>query len=252
MTAMKRTTPQSIMLRERRLDYTLLSSRVAKHLRIRVTPGGVQVVKPQDRDDLDVARFLQAKEGWVTNELDRMMRRRGIWKPLPKAEGTILLHGDRVRIVVRTQPGSRINRVRHEANLLTIEAGDQSPTAVATTLENWLRRAARSEIQSLLPSITHRVKRDANRVYVMGQRTKWGNCSAKRNLSFNWRLVMAPPLVLRYLVTHEVVHLAVPDHSRKFWLTLQSLCPETDRARQWLAANGHHLQTSLAEVCRGK
>jgi YgjP-like, metallopeptidase domain len=65
-----------------------------------------------------------------------------------------------------------------------------------------------------------------NRIYVMGQRTKWGNCSALRNLSFNWRLVMAPDFVLRYIATHEMVHLAVPNHSRKFWLTVQSLCPE--------------------------
>jgi predicted metal-dependent hydrolase len=76
----------------------------------------------------------------------------------------------------------------------------------------------------------------------MDQRTKWGNCSAQGNLSFNWRLVMAPEFVLRYIVTHEMVHLAVPDHSRKFWLTVQSLCPETERARQWLVANGQLIQ----------
>jgi len=61
----------------------------------------------------------------------------------------------------------------------------------------------------------------------MGQRTKWGNCSLLPNLSFNWRLIMAPEAVLRYLVTHEAVHLAVPDHSQEFRLTVRSLCPET-------------------------
>jgi hypothetical protein len=39
-----------------------------------------------------------------------------------------------------------------------------------------------------------------------------------------------------------MVHLAVPDHSRKFWLTVQSLCPEMERARQWLVANGERIQ----------
>jgi len=65
------------------------------------------------------------------------------------------------------------------------------------------------------------------------------------NLSFNWRLVLAPDFVLRYLVTHEAVHLAIPDHSQKFWLTVQSLCPETERARQWLVAQAHRLLTPL-------
>ncbi|MSQ26357.1 MAG: M48 family peptidase [Dehalococcoidia bacterium] len=74
---------------------------------------------------------------------------------------------------------------------------------------------------------------------------EWGNCSAHRNLSFNWRLILAPDFVLRYMVTHEAVHLAVPDHSAKFWLTVHSLCPETERAKQWLSANGQHLLEPL-------
>jgi predicted metal-dependent hydrolase len=82
----------------------------------------------------------------------------------------------------------------------------------------------------------------------MDQRTKWGNCSRLRNLSFNWRLIMAPEHVLRYLVTHETVHLAIPDHSQKFWLTVQSICPESERARQWLVANGDRLLVDLAQV----
>jgi len=57
---------------------------------------------------------------------------------------------------------------------------------------------------------------------------------------------MAPEHVLRYLVIHEAVHLAVPDHSAKFWLTVQSLCPETERAKQWLSANGRRIQGMLA------
>jgi predicted metal-dependent hydrolase len=109
-------------------------------------------------------------------------------------------------------------------------------------MENWLRKQARERIEAHIAELGKRLKRAPNRVYVMGQRTKWGNCSALGNLSFNWRLVMAPDFVLRYIVTHEIVHLAVPDHSRKFWLTVQSLCPETERARQWLVANGQRIQ----------
>ena len=112
----------------------------------------------------------------------------------------------------------------------------------------WLRKQARTSIEQHLADIGKRVKRTPNRIYVMGQRTKWGNCSALGNLSFNWRLVMAPDYVLRYIVTHEMVHLAIPDHSQRFWLTVQSLCPNADRARQWLVANGHRLTVDLVEL----
>lgn len=59
---------------------------------------------------------------------------------------------------------------------------------------------------------------------------------------------MAPDYVLRYIVTHEMVHLAIPDHSQRFWLTVQSMCPNADRARQWLVANGHRLTVDLSEL----
>jgi predicted metal-dependent hydrolase len=113
-----------------------------------------------------------------------------------------------------------------------------SRTPAARSLENWLRRQARAEIEKQLALVTARLRLRPRRIYVMGQRTKWGNCSAGRNLSFNWRLILAPDFVSRYLVTHEAVHLAVPNHSAKFWLTVQSLCPEMERAKQWLSANG--------------
>ena len=85
----------------------------------------------------------------------------------------------------------------------------------------------------------------------MAQRTKWGNCSQLQNLSFSWRLIMVPPMVLQYLVTHEAVHLAVPDHSARFWLTVQSLCPEMERAKQWLSRHGKRLPLRLDELING-
>lgn len=72
------------------------------------------------------------------------------------------------------------------------------------------------------------------RVFIMGQRTKWGGCSRLWNLSFNWRLVMAPPEVLDYIVVHELGHLAEPYHSTKFRLIVRSYCPNYDRHRRWL------------------
>ena len=79
------------------------------------------------------------------------------------------------------------------------------------------------------------------RLYVMGQRTKWGGCSRRRNLSFNWRLVMAPPEVLDYIVVHELVHLIEPYHSKKFWLIVRSRCPRFETYKRWLRENEDRL-----------
>jgi predicted metal-dependent hydrolase len=125
---------------------------------------------------------------------------------------------------------------------------EQAQTTPERTLENWLRRQAREEIASRVRVFADTLGASPGRLYIMDQQTKWGNCSSLRNLSFNWRIIMAPPWVLDYLVGDEVVHLAVPDHSHRFWLTVQSLCSESERARQWLSANSHQLLVRLPDV----
>lgn len=132
------------------------------------------------------------------------------------------------------------NSVECAGDRLRVLIGDRS-TPPARTIENWLRRQARTDIELAIAKYAPRVRRWPNKVYIMGQRTKWGSCSARGNLSFNWRLVMAPPFVLDYLVAHELVHLLVPRHSQEFWLFVRGICPRFDVARNWLKDHGHEL-----------
>ena len=233
----------------RRVEYRVVPSKVARKLRVRVGPGGVEVVQPAGGDDGETDAFVRASGEWIVGQLDRVERLRTVRKPERIPVGEILYRGLPTPVRVETHPHRRgPNRVAHEAGELVIILGNTS-TPPPKSLENWLRRQARAEIQSYLSMVTPRLNCHPRKIYIMGQRTKWGNCSAMRNLSFNWRLILAPPLVLRYLVMHEVVHLVMPDHSARFWLTVQSLCPDMERARQWLSANGHRLQVELATIC---
>ncbi len=245
---MRGSTAQTIPLNGRSLDYRLVESATAKHLRVRVRPDGVEVLQPKDRTKADVQRFLRDKEAWIASQMDRVKKLNGVRKTVTPPANTILLRGERVRLTVQREGNSAINRIKLADGSLTIHAGAKCRTPMQTTLTNWLRRQARHEIMRLLPEVCRSLRRSPNKVFVMGQRTKWGNCSAKKTLSFNWRLMMAPPHVMRYLITHEVVHLAVPDHSTRFWLTVKSHCEDADRARQWLSANGSRLLEPLMVI----
>jgi predicted metal-dependent hydrolase len=79
------------------------------------------------------------------------------------------------------------------------------------------------------------------RIRIGGQRTLWGSCSARGTLSFNWRLVLAPPDVVDYVVVHELCHLRVPNHSRVFWTLLERHRPHWRQQRAWLREHGPEL-----------
>jgi predicted metal-dependent hydrolase len=238
-----------IELDGRRVEYLVVPSRDAQRLRVRVGPHGVEVIQPSGRTGSDVESFLVARAPWVLDQLRRVERLGTVRRPEQQLAGHILFRGVPTRIRVEgVRTRSRGNKVAMVDGEIVVRRGERSTTPAPRSLERWLREQARSSIEAQLSAITPRLQQQPDRVYVMGQRTKWGNCSGQRNLSFNWRLILAPEFVLRYLVTHEAVHLAVPDHSKKFWLTVQSLCPETERAKQWLCANHLKLVVNLGQV----
>jgi hypothetical protein len=79
------------------------------------------------------------------------------------------------------------------------------------------------------------------RIRVAGQRTRWGSCSSKGTLSFNWRLALAPAEVLDYVAVHEVCHLREPNHSRRFWRLVAERRPDYRVQLEWLRAYGAEL-----------
>lgn len=79
------------------------------------------------------------------------------------------------------------------------------------------------------------------RITIRDQKTRWGSCSARGTLSFNWRLMLAPPAVLDYVVVHELCHLTHMNHSKAFWALVESVCPDYRAHRKWLKEHGQEL-----------
>lgn len=243
---MQEASRQRIDLDGWKMDYRLVQSKSARKMRVRVGIDGVEVVQPDGKNLREIEMFLKSSQDWIMNQLERVERLRVVRKPLFKNEGAILFRGVMTPTKVEGKARRKgTNKVFQEEGQLKIILGMQSNTSAAESLENWLRKKAKEEIRKQIDLLTAKLGKYPHKIYIMGQKTKWGNCSALQNLSFNWRLIMAPDFVLRYLVTHEVVHLEVPDHSNRFWLTVQSLCPEMDRARQWLVANSDRLMMDI-------
>lgn len=231
------------------VECRLVPSLTAHKLRIKVKPNVVEVIVPAGRTAEEALAFVMANEAWTNEQLVRSHRLAALRRPEKRIPGHLPFRGETVRVhLISSEEWRAPNRVISEKGLISIICARRSPTPPARSLENWLRRQARDRIEQHSVAIAKRIRRSPQRILVMEQRTKWGNCSALGNLSFNWRLIMAPDDVLKYIVTHEMVHLVVPNHSQRFWLTVRSLCPEMDRSRQWLVANAHQLALDLDEL----
>ena len=109
------------------------------------------------------------------------------------------------------------------------------------TSEDEARLAVHERVVKVAEVEAERLGVSFREIAVRDQRTRWGSCSSRGTLSFNWRLALAPPEVLEYVVVHELCHLRVHDHSRRFWSLLESVRPSYRAERLWLREHGAEL-----------
>ncbi|WP_135080621.1 SprT family zinc-dependent metalloprotease [Terasakiella sp. SH-1] len=109
-------------------------------------------------------------------------------------------------------------------------------------LSDWFKKQAREDIHSCAHDLASQLGKGINRISVRDTVSRWGSCSSNGNLSFNWRLIMAPPDIFRYVIAHEVAHLKHMDHSPAFWQTVDRLGVDAQNARLWLKRHGNLLQ----------
>lgn len=110
-----------------------------------------------------------------------------------------------------------------------------------TALELRYFEAAREYIPKRVAYYNAMTGGSYNKITIRSQKTRWGSCSSKGTLSFNWRLMLAPPAILDYVVVHELCHLTHMNHSAEFWNLVESVFPNYRAARKWLKEHGNEL-----------
>ena len=105
----------------------------------------------------------------------------------------------------------------------------------------WYKKEAYQKIKERLDWYSTLFGLKYNKFSITNARKRWGSCSAKGNLHFSWRLIMAPLKIIDYVVIHELVHLTEKNHFKKFWEKVKILLPDSERYKKWLKDNDHLL-----------
>ncbi|TMK23512.1 MAG: M48 family metallopeptidase [Actinobacteria bacterium] len=152
-----------------------------------------------------------------------------------RADGRSTCRGARPR----ASPCPRGCRTQRSTACCTTTATGSRPSAHGSVRAYGSIRAASPSSRAGAPRASS--PRCSSRIQIRDQRTRWGSCSANGNLSFNWRLVLAPIEVLDYVVVHEVCHLREANHSRRFWRLVETRRPDWRDQKAWLDAHGPEL-----------
>ena len=217
----------------REIAFNLRRRARARHILIRIdeADGDVELVLPRRASVRDGRAFAHSRAGGIEARL-------GALPPaVPFRHGTVLpLLGEPLTL---SRPVNGAKRTRRIGDELMVP-GDEA--VFAGRVRRWLMAEARREIGTRAERLACRVERPIRRLAIRDPATRWGSCSATGGLSFSWRLILAPPAVLDYVVAHEIAHLRELNHSARFWSLVDGLVGAHKAERAWLRQNGAELR----------
>lgn len=231
-----------IKLRGRKLYYDVRRSKRASRPRIDVELSGITVVIPNGYK-LDPEEFLREKKDWV---LEKYWKIENYLAKIPKwkfEEGEKFPYLGKKLTIRYTDNGKP--RITNKEIIIPNNNGSSS---TKLTIERLYRRRARDIISKKISKFEGHFSESFNKLYIRDQKTKWASCSAKKNISFNWRLLLAPEEVLEYVVVHELIHLEEPNHSRRFWRRIEDILQDYRERRRWLKENSAKLVFSKEDL----
>ncbi|MBN2099170.1 MAG: M48 family metallopeptidase [Dehalococcoidia bacterium] len=214
-------------------------------MRIEIRNGtGLAVVIPRNCKMKLVDEMLAAKTRWILDKYDTYVRAlQSSQEGELEFGGTVPYLGRDLRLVSWWGIGTagRIE-VRENALLVGLESGEDG---LASLVEGWYRGQAASLLERKADEFARAFGVTYTRFSIRGQRTRWGSCSHRGTLSFNWRLIMAPEPVVDYVVIHEVAHLREMNHTKRFWELVAVQCPSWREHKKWLDEHGTELAAAL-------
>lgn len=218
------------------IDLLIRSRR--KTVALIVQPDGQVVVRAPLRLNLrQIQAFVNEKEAWIRKKQAQFQRAAAL-APFKK-----YITGEKFWYLGQEYPLELVSQAKpllhFDSKFYLSQVAQPQAEQVFTA---WYRRQARVVL-------TERVRYYATlhglryqKIRISSARTRWGSCSSRGTLSFTWRLVMAPPEVIDYVVVHELAHTVEHHHSKIFWAKVAEILPGYKPCRQWLRKNGGRLK----------
>jgi len=218
------------------------SKRRKKTMTLQITRDGNVVIRvPLKTPDSEVESFFYSRRAWIARKLNGKEIREEI-----EAKPREFIAGEEFFYLGNPYP-LEITEAKDTRKALTLSHGKfllarEKVSQAKELFVKWYRNRAREVIEERVRFWGSRFGLIPKGVTITGAWQRYGSCSAKNRLSFSWRLMMAPYMVIDYIIAHELAHIKEKNHSKKFWIYLEGLMPDYRTQKQWLRENSHLLR----------
>lgn len=217
----------------------VLERKAVKHARIKVNEHNtVRVIVPDSFSNQEIDSLINQKQKWIADKLAFFSNRSEAIKLHPTQ---ILFLGERFNFFHFSDLKQKVI-INHENKNIRSGLELLHPEII----KKWYKKGSEKINSGKIKFYSQKYGFTFNKVFIRAQKSKWGNCSPRKNLSFNWRLIKTPLSVIDYIVLHELIHTEILKHTKQFWMKLKLIYPEYKKAVNWLDKYGISLQSRNA------
>ncbi|HWR01168.1 MAG TPA: SprT family zinc-dependent metalloprotease [Chlorobaculum sp.] len=213
------------------LSYTVRISSRARYARLKISPHeGLVVVIPEGFDTKLVPGIVESRMEWIVRVQRSFDRRRLVdlsdtGAALPSMIDLAGI-GETWRVTYRSQPRQGVSVRESGADELVVAGAVHEQALCRSALERWLKRRAESKLVPQLVRLAAIHDFSISAVSVRKQKTRWGSCSSRGRVSLNLKLLFLPPLLVRYIMVHELCHTLHMNHSARYWKAVARFDPD--------------------------
>ena len=234
--------PRTLRIGDADVPYALIRTKQRRRTIAFAIEGreGLVVRAPMKASFKSIEEVAQKFSRWITRRLAEL---RDVAPPRPMiGGGTVPVLGQEVRLRVLTGSGRRARCTRVD-DALEIRVPEHVPsddyaTAILDAVLAWYREFAAAEFVRRADFWAAHLGVTYLALHVSNPTARWGSCSAGNDIRINWRLAMAPPALLDYVIAHELCHVVHKNHSRRFWAKLAKVMPDWRERREELRRIG--------------
>ena len=208
---------------------------------IQIGDDTIKVTVPKRLSNKSVDDLITEKSLWITKKIEA----RGQTPP-PKewVNGETFTYLGRnycLKLTANAETTKLRNGYLHVPDQPHLEPPDRQAAAKAS-LTDWYTQQATKKLKQKTGRYADLMDVQPNLIRVKNYKSRWGSCSPTGDISYNWKIIMAPHRVVDYVVVHELAHLLEHNRASDYWKHFENVFPDHRERRQWLKQNANTLE----------
>lgn len=197
--------------------------------------GNVELRVPKGTTDASIQKVIESKWDWIMKKSKELKERTAGHHEKVYEHGEEFLYlGETYPILINVEETLAQSYVEFRENQLHVFVKEQSDEGIQQALKRFFYQRCKVYVEQSIRKYQKEFKVKPKSIRINESKSNWGTCNSKYEMTFNWKLAMAPVEVIEYVVVHEMCHMVHLNHERSFWRLVGKILPDYEQRKAWL------------------